>query len=75
MSMVTGLAPAFGVGPPSKLTVLYDNYSLVEGTQADWGFACLIEGDNPESMEVVEHLGYREFEGVRYFTKRTHPDI
>jgi ribosomal protein S18 acetylase RimI-like enzyme len=38
-------------------------------------FACLIEGDNPESMKVIESLGYEEFEGVRYFTKRNRPDI
>jgi 7,8-dihydropterin-6-yl-methyl-4-(beta-D-ribofuranosyl)aminobenzene 5'-phosphate synthase len=27
-----------------RLTILYDNYSKREGTKADWGFACLIEG-------------------------------
>jgi len=27
-----------------RLTILYDNYSKMEGTRADWGFACLIEG-------------------------------
>lgn len=27
-----------------KFTVLYDNYPHAEGTKADWGFACLIEG-------------------------------
>ena len=26
-----------------KITILYDNYIFTEGTQADWGFACLIE--------------------------------
>jgi len=26
------------------LTVVYDNYALTEGTKADWGFSCLIEG-------------------------------
>ena len=26
-----------------KITILYDNYVFTEGTQADWGFACLIE--------------------------------
>jgi 7,8-dihydropterin-6-yl-methyl-4-(beta-D-ribofuranosyl)aminobenzene 5'-phosphate synthase len=62
MSMVAGFAPAFGAGPPSKLTVLYDNYSLVEGAQADWGFACLIEGmektvlfDAGTKPEVLKH--------------------
>lgn len=27
-----------------KITILYDNYIFTEGTQADWGFSCLIEG-------------------------------
>jgi 7,8-dihydropterin-6-yl-methyl-4-(beta-D-ribofuranosyl)aminobenzene 5'-phosphate synthase len=27
-----------------KVTILYDNYVHTEGTKADWGFACLIEG-------------------------------
>lgn len=27
-----------------KITVLYDNYSAMEGTKTDWGFGCLIEG-------------------------------
>jgi 7,8-dihydropterin-6-yl-methyl-4-(beta-D-ribofuranosyl)aminobenzene 5'-phosphate synthase len=31
-------------GPPLRLTVLYDNYLYKEGTRADWGFSCLIEG-------------------------------
>ena len=32
--------------PDSKIrvTILYDNYIFTEGTQADWGFSCLIEG-------------------------------
>jgi 7,8-dihydropterin-6-yl-methyl-4-(beta-D-ribofuranosyl)aminobenzene 5'-phosphate synthase len=62
MSVVAGLAPAFGTGQSSKLTVLYDNYGLVEGTQADWGFACLVEGmektvlfDAGTKPEVLKH--------------------
>ncbi len=27
-----------------KITILYDNYSAMEGTKTDWGFSCLIEG-------------------------------
>jgi ribosomal protein S18 acetylase RimI-like enzyme len=38
-------------------------------------FACLVEGDNTVSMDVIEKMGYREFPGVKYFTKRVHPDI
>lgn len=26
-----------------KITILYDNYIFAQGTQADWGFSCLIE--------------------------------
>lgn len=62
MSMVSGLAPAFGAGPSLKLTVLYDNYSQVKGTQGDWGFACLVEGmektvlfDAGTKPEVLKH--------------------
>jgi len=29
---------------PIRFTVLYDNYLHKEGTKADWGFSCLIEG-------------------------------
>jgi 7,8-dihydropterin-6-yl-methyl-4-(beta-D-ribofuranosyl)aminobenzene 5'-phosphate synthase len=28
-----------------KITVLYDNYVHLEGTQADWGFSCLLENN------------------------------
>jgi 7,8-dihydropterin-6-yl-methyl-4-(beta-D-ribofuranosyl)aminobenzene 5'-phosphate synthase len=33
-------------GSPGDIdvTILYDNYVFTEGTKADWGFACLIEG-------------------------------
>jgi 7,8-dihydropterin-6-yl-methyl-4-(beta-D-ribofuranosyl)aminobenzene 5'-phosphate synthase len=27
-----------------EITILYDNYTLTEGCQADWGFSCLITG-------------------------------
>jgi 7,8-dihydropterin-6-yl-methyl-4-(beta-D-ribofuranosyl)aminobenzene 5'-phosphate synthase len=27
-----------------KFTILYDNYVYKEGTKADWGFSCLVEG-------------------------------
>jgi 7,8-dihydropterin-6-yl-methyl-4-(beta-D-ribofuranosyl)aminobenzene 5'-phosphate synthase len=52
----------FGADPPVRLTVLYDNYAVVEGTQADWGFACLVEGtektilfDSGTKPEVLQH--------------------
>lgn len=31
-------------GDMAKITILYDNYIFTEGTKADWGFSCLIEG-------------------------------
>lgn len=37
-------AAAGAAGPSLKFTVLYDNYVFREGTQADWGFCCLVEG-------------------------------
>lgn len=38
-------------------------------------FACLIEGWNETSRQLVRANGYELFEGVSYFTKRTRPDI
>lgn len=41
----TGGFSARGQGAPvMKFTVLYDNYVFKEGTKADWGFSCLVEG-------------------------------
>ncbi|MFC2121920.1 MBL fold metallo-hydrolase [Bacteroidota bacterium] len=28
-----------------RISLIYDNYKFVEGTQTDWGFSCLIEKD------------------------------
>jgi 7,8-dihydropterin-6-yl-methyl-4-(beta-D-ribofuranosyl)aminobenzene 5'-phosphate synthase len=33
-----------GESKPIQMTVLYDNYVAVEGTKAEWGFSCLIQG-------------------------------
>ena len=38
-------------------------------------FACQIEGYNNESYEAFKKMGYIPFEGIRYLTKRVHPDI
>lgn len=38
-------------------------------------FACQIEAYNNESFEAFKKLGYIPFEGIRYLTKRIHPDI
>jgi 7,8-dihydropterin-6-yl-methyl-4-(beta-D-ribofuranosyl)aminobenzene 5'-phosphate synthase len=39
-------------GPPLRFTILYDNYVYQEGTRADWGFSCLIEG--PEKTVLFD---------------------
>jgi 7,8-dihydropterin-6-yl-methyl-4-(beta-D-ribofuranosyl)aminobenzene 5'-phosphate synthase len=33
-----------GETKPIQMTVLYDNYVAAEGTKAEWGFSCLIQG-------------------------------
>jgi GNAT superfamily N-acetyltransferase len=38
-------------------------------------FACLIEDYNQDSLEVFRKLGYIEFHGMHYLTKRLNPDI
>lgn len=38
-------------------------------------FACMIEDYNSSSMEVFQKLGYIEFHGMHYLTKRLHPEI
>jgi 7,8-dihydropterin-6-yl-methyl-4-(beta-D-ribofuranosyl)aminobenzene 5'-phosphate synthase len=40
---ILGSAPAFAAGP-LRITVLYDNTAARPDCQADWGFACLVEG-------------------------------
>jgi len=48
LGLFAGLALTGGAGsgssPEIRLTVLYDNFTHAPGTQADWGFAGLIEG-------------------------------
>lgn len=38
-------------------------------------FACLIERGNTVSLKTFNALGYVEFPGMHYLTKRKHPDI
>lgn len=38
-------------------------------------FACQIEGYNDDSFEAFKKMGYIPFEGIRYLTKRIHPEI
>ncbi|NOR15924.1 MAG: MBL fold metallo-hydrolase [Candidatus Aminicenantes bacterium] len=45
MALVLPLTVHASVLPNNvKVTILYDNYVHTQGTKADWGFACLIEG-------------------------------
>ena len=41
-----GISSTIGEGEikPIQMTVLYDNYVAAEGTKAEWGFSCLIQG-------------------------------
>ena len=41
-----GIPSTIGEGEikPIQMTVLYDNYVAAEGTKAEWGFSCLIQG-------------------------------
>lgn len=59
MLMIPGAKAA---GSKLKFTVLYDNYVFREGTKADWGFSCLIEGaektilfDTGTKPEILMH--------------------
>jgi len=49
-------------GRTLRFTILYDNYLYKEGTKADWGFSCLIEGtektilfDTGTQPEILMH--------------------
>ncbi len=37
--------------------------------------ACLVENWNTEGMTVFEKLGYIEFKGMKYYTKRKFIDV
>lgn len=37
--------------------------------------ACLIEDYNRESLAVFQKLGYIDFKGMHYLTKRQHPEV
>lgn len=38
-------------------------------------FACLVEGWNKKSRQLFEKVGYKDFEGIEYYTKRKFPEI
>lgn len=43
--VLAGLTAGTATGEEGiTLTIVYDNYAFTEGTKADWGFSCLIEG-------------------------------
>jgi 7,8-dihydropterin-6-yl-methyl-4-(beta-D-ribofuranosyl)aminobenzene 5'-phosphate synthase len=51
-----------GQSPDLRITYLYDNTAAVSGTQADWGFACLVESrghtvlfDTGTKPEILSH--------------------
>lgn len=61
LSMLT-IPGAEAAGSNLRFTVLYDNYVFREGTKADWGFSCLIEGpektilfDTGTNPEILRH--------------------
>lgn len=37
--------------------------------------ACLIESENQDSLAVFTKLGYNEFPGMHYLTKRKYPEV
>lgn len=59
-------------GIARKLVESTENWLIEKGIGI---FACQIEGYNNESFEAFKKLGYIPFEGIRYLTKRIHPDI
>ncbi len=55
-------SPVTVPGRTLRFTVLYDNYLHLDGTKADWGFSCLIEGtektilfDTGTQPEILMH--------------------
>jgi GNAT superfamily N-acetyltransferase len=38
-------------------------------------YACQVEPDNPDSLEVFKKMDYVPFEGMHYLTKRKFPEI
>ncbi|MFC1794279.1 LamG-like jellyroll fold domain-containing protein [Planctomycetota bacterium] len=42
--MLAGFVSANSDSGAIEITILYDNYTLTEGCQADWGFSCMITG-------------------------------
>jgi 7,8-dihydropterin-6-yl-methyl-4-(beta-D-ribofuranosyl)aminobenzene 5'-phosphate synthase len=45
MILATAVAPALEAADGAiTVTILYDNTAFAPGTEADWGFACLVEG-------------------------------
>lgn len=59
-------------GIARKLVAAAESWLIEQGIGI---FACQIEGYNNESFEAFKKLGYIPFEGMRYLTKRIHPDI
>lgn len=58
ISLCAGEKIEIGSVKQLKITVLYDNYVYIDGTQPDWGFACLVEG--PEKTILFDTGGKPE---------------
>lgn len=59
-------------GIARKLVDVGENWLMEQGIGI---FACQIEEYNDASFEAFQKIGYIPFEGIRYLTKRIHPDI
>lgn len=61
-----------------KLGIAHKLVSASEQWLSDQGigiFACQIEAYNDDSFEAFQKMGYVNFEGIRYLTKRKDPNI
>jgi GNAT superfamily N-acetyltransferase len=59
-----------GIG--ARLVQSAEDWLEAEGMEI---LACLIESDNPVSMQVFETLGYTKHEDIIYFAKRKYPGV
>jgi GNAT superfamily N-acetyltransferase len=65
-------APARRRGIGARLVGAAEAWLDAEGMDI---LACLIESDNPVSMQVFEKLGYIKHEDIIYFAKRKYPGV
>ena len=48
-----------------KITILYDNETLIEGVKADWGFSCLVEKEGQNLLFDTGANGYILLDNMR----------